>query len=206
MLRCSSYTVYGLTLWECSEHLQFVIRTFDSAPKTIWNLGSFVIRDLKLLLLAGCFLQSPWLLDNLLTNIFIFTFSTYRYIGYRQWTGWVYGRLGRFCRRPIPSCIVKSIRSSFPSEDGTYKLLYCVYLLIVQIACCISIYFITSKKERTVYYVVTGIQKLMIIPPHSTIKHVHVQVCCNIYLIPKFTYIYWNDFCVLPLLQLVPLC
>lgn len=47
--------------------------------------------------------------------------STYRYVAYRQYTYWIHKKLGRKIRIAIPSCAVKKIRESFPSESGSYK-------------------------------------------------------------------------------------
>ena len=46
--------------------------------------------------------------------------NNYRFIAYRQYIGWIYGRLGRNERRPIPSCVLGKIRETFPSPDNTY--------------------------------------------------------------------------------------
>ncbi|XP_068681367.1 uncharacterized protein [Montipora foliosa] len=47
--------------------------------------------------------------------------ETYRYVAYRQYTYWIHKKLGRKMRIPIPSCAVKKIRESFPSESRSYK-------------------------------------------------------------------------------------
>lgn len=47
--------------------------------------------------------------------------STYRYVAYRQYTYWIHKKLGRKIRIAIPSCVVKKIRESFPSESGSYR-------------------------------------------------------------------------------------
>ncbi|XP_060582264.1 P2X purinoceptor 7-like [Ruditapes philippinarum] len=41
----------------------------------------------------------------------------YRYLAYRRFTRWVYGLLSKKCRKVIPSCAVKAIRDTFPSEE-----------------------------------------------------------------------------------------
>ena len=48
--------------------------------------------------------------------------KSYRFSAYRQYTAWVhyYERLGRNNRLVIPSCVVKKIRDTFPSVDGSY--------------------------------------------------------------------------------------
>uniref|UniRef100_M3XJS4 P2X purinoreceptor 7 intracellular domain-containing protein n=1 Tax=Latimeria chalumnae TaxID=7897 RepID=M3XJS4_LATCH len=43
----------------------------------------------------------------------------YRYIAYRRLARWIWHRLGRGNRRPLPSCAVKKIREQFPSEEYT---------------------------------------------------------------------------------------
>ena len=50
----------------------------------------------------------------------IYSHSNFRKAAYRQYILWVYGRLGRGNRRVAPSCVVRSIRSRYPSSDGTY--------------------------------------------------------------------------------------
>lgn len=45
-----------------------------------------------------------------------------RYLAYREFTCWVYKRLGRHIRKVIPACVVKKIREAFPkSEDELYE-------------------------------------------------------------------------------------
>ena len=39
----------------------------------------------------------------------------------KEYTYWIHKKLGRKIRIPIPSCVVKQIRESFPSEGGNYK-------------------------------------------------------------------------------------
>lgn len=43
-----------------------------------------------------------------------------RKTAYRAFTAWVHGYLGIGNRRPIPSCVVKKVRSAFPEESGEY--------------------------------------------------------------------------------------
>lgn len=40
---------------------------------------------------------------------------------YKQFTFWAHNRLGKGKRVPLPSCVVMSIRNSFPSTDGLYE-------------------------------------------------------------------------------------
>lgn len=43
----------------------------------------------------------------------------YRYVAYRRFVRWVWGRLGRGNRFVLPSCVVGTIREAFPSEEET---------------------------------------------------------------------------------------
>ena len=52
---------------------------------------------------------------------FFLCVSTYRYVAYRQYTYWIHKKLGQKIRIAIPSCVVKKIRESFPSESGKYR-------------------------------------------------------------------------------------
>ena len=45
------------------------------------------------------------------------TYRQYRFIAYRQLTGWCWGWLGRMVRVVLPSCVVVAIRKKFPSEQ-----------------------------------------------------------------------------------------
>lgn len=44
----------------------------------------------------------------------------YRFMAYRQLTGWCWGWLGRRVRVTLPSCAVNKIRTKFPSADANY--------------------------------------------------------------------------------------
>ncbi|KAK0131405.1 Serine/threonine-protein phosphatase 6 regulatory ankyrin repeat subunit A [Merluccius polli] len=44
----------------------------------------------------------------------------YRYTAYRQAIRWAYGVLGLHIRKPLPSCLVSTIRQQFQSGDETY--------------------------------------------------------------------------------------
>ena len=46
--------------------------------------------------------------------------ANYRFAAYRQFIGWIYGKLGRHERRPIPSCVLRKIRETFLSADNQY--------------------------------------------------------------------------------------
>jgi len=46
--------------------------------------------------------------------------STWRLAAYRQFTWWAHGSLGKKRRRVIPACVVKTIRETFPEDDGDY--------------------------------------------------------------------------------------
>jgi hypothetical protein len=48
------------------------------------------------------------------------TRENYRFAAYKNFTFWVYGRLGKCNRVPIPSCAVAKIRNEFESPDGLY--------------------------------------------------------------------------------------
>uniref|UniRef100_A0A8C5A1U9 P2X purinoreceptor 7 intracellular domain-containing protein n=1 Tax=Gadus morhua TaxID=8049 RepID=A0A8C5A1U9_GADMO len=45
----------------------------------------------------------------------------YRYTAYRQAIRWAYGVLGRSIRKPLPSCVVSTIRQQFQNADQTYQ-------------------------------------------------------------------------------------
>lgn len=45
---------------------------------------------------------------------------SYRFAAYSTFTWWAHGKLGRYNRKVIPSCIIWKIRELFPEEDGNY--------------------------------------------------------------------------------------
>lgn len=45
---------------------------------------------------------------------------SFRFASYTAFTWWVHGKLGRYNRRVIPSCVIWKIRDMFPEESGTY--------------------------------------------------------------------------------------
>ena len=51
---------------------------------------------------------------------FDFSAESFRKAGYRQFTIWKYGKLGRGNRRVLPACVVRQIRSRYPSPTGQY--------------------------------------------------------------------------------------
>ena len=46
--------------------------------------------------------------------------KSYRFIAYRQYIWWQYGKLGRGVRKRIPTCVLWKIRQTFPAADGVY--------------------------------------------------------------------------------------
>lgn len=50
----------------------------------------------------------------------IFTFRSFRFAGYKQYTWWIHNYLGKGVRKVIPSCAVWGIRDAFPSENNAY--------------------------------------------------------------------------------------
>ena len=46
--------------------------------------------------------------------------KSYRFIAYKQFIAWVFGKLGSGVRRQIPSCVVDDIRRNFPAPDNVY--------------------------------------------------------------------------------------
>ena len=49
-----------------------------------------------------------------------FTMNPFGKAGYRQFTLWKYGRLGKGNRRILPACVVTTIRKFYPSPNGQY--------------------------------------------------------------------------------------
>ena len=47
-------------------------------------------------------------------------YRSYRYAAYRMFTYWTHGILGKGVRRVIPACVLKTIRQTFPADDGRY--------------------------------------------------------------------------------------
>ena len=52
--------------------------------------------------------------------------ATWRHLAYSKFISWLraetlFGEQGRFHRFVIPACVVHSIRTKYPSEDGIYK-------------------------------------------------------------------------------------
>ena len=58
----------------------------------------------------GCYLPS----EGSVTN------KNYRYAAYRQFSWFIYTKLGKNVRQIIPTCAVLKIREAFPAEDGKY--------------------------------------------------------------------------------------
>ncbi|XP_053575410.1 P2X purinoceptor 7-like [Bombina bombina] len=50
----------------------------------------------------------------------VLTERAYRKIAYRAYSTWIHDYLGPKERKPIPSCMVKSIRLAFPAPDNVY--------------------------------------------------------------------------------------
>ncbi len=44
-----------------------------------------------------------------------------RLAAYRQYIHWIHGKLGRYNRIPVPSCVAKAIRDAYPEESGIYE-------------------------------------------------------------------------------------
>lgn len=57
---------------------------------------------------------------DIVSDDYEFSSNEYRKAGYRQYTIWQHGKLGKGNRRVCPSCIVLAIRRAYPSEDGNY--------------------------------------------------------------------------------------
>jgi len=45
---------------------------------------------------------------------------SYRYAAYRQFSWFIYTKLGRYVRRIIPACVVNLIRNTYPEPNGEY--------------------------------------------------------------------------------------
>ena len=58
----------------------------------------------------GCYLPPEDAVSN----------RTYRYAAYRQFSWFIYAKLGRYVRRVIPACAVSTIRETFLEADGNY--------------------------------------------------------------------------------------
>ncbi|KAJ8322412.1 hypothetical protein KUTeg_000037 [Tegillarca granosa] len=43
-----------------------------------------------------------------------------RYVAYKQLVRWCWGWLGKNIRIPLPSCVVRTIRDTFPCENDNY--------------------------------------------------------------------------------------
>lgn len=69
-------------------------------------------------------LQIAWREDQLwkgvASSVVDMANENYRYHAYRKYIRFIHGRLGRHRRRVIPSCVVRSIRTLWPSPDGQY--------------------------------------------------------------------------------------
>ena len=46
--------------------------------------------------------------------------NSYRFAGYKQYTLWAHGKLGKSVRKVIPSCALWKIRKKFPSATNEY--------------------------------------------------------------------------------------
>ena len=45
----------------------------------------------------------------------------YRYTAYRHLVFWIWGKLAKDNRRPLPACVMKAVREKYPSESGADK-------------------------------------------------------------------------------------
>ena len=43
-----------------------------------------------------------------------------RFIAYKQFISWTYGYLGKKKRKPLPNCVIKAIRQTYPDPRGIY--------------------------------------------------------------------------------------
>ena len=50
----------------------------------------------------------------------LLSFRNYPYASCKQFTWWTHSRLGKGIRKVAPSCVVRSIRKNYPSENGVY--------------------------------------------------------------------------------------
>ena len=46
--------------------------------------------------------------------------KSYRFIAYKQYILWQYGKLSKGERKKIPTCVLAKIRQTFPAHDGVY--------------------------------------------------------------------------------------
>ena len=67
-------------------------------------------------------LKSTFVLLNILifiimVSLYIYNFRVYRYIAYRRLARWIWHRLSKKDRRPLPSCAVAAICQRFSSDS-----------------------------------------------------------------------------------------
>ena len=56
--------------------------------------------------------------------------KSFRFIAYRQYISWIFVWLGKDIRKVIPSCVVNTVRNTFPAHDNAdvpYKETYSMY-------------------------------------------------------------------------------
>lgn len=46
--------------------------------------------------------------------------KSYRFIAYKQYIWWIYGRLGKDVRKRIPTCVLYKIRTTYPDPNNIY--------------------------------------------------------------------------------------